>query len=297
MGYLLKMNNNESHDLIIIGAGLTGLHLAKSLQSLGVKSLLLEKSKGLGGRIATRRISDLGFDHGAPYLDSSQVLSEYASFSRDEKGFYLPGGMNQLPKTIASGLEIRRNQKLKVLQPDENKWNLETEEGLKLQSRNLIITAPLPQALELLEANSLLLPKHEGLKTVHYTKALIYLAVLKDLPAQFALSKNESDKIFLMRERKLHPQGIVMHLSASLSESLFDASEETILEKMREEFRQSSLGAFEVLIDEAKKWKFSRPRTTLPDTFTQIAPGLFLTGDAFNGALYSANNIVHVLRS
>lgn len=297
MGYSLKMNNNEQHDLVIVGAGLTGLHLARSLEAMDHRSLILEKSKGLGGRAATRRISDLGFDHGAPFLENSSVLSEYAPFLHDERGSYHPGGMNQLAKAMAGDLEILRNQKLKVITPGTNSWSLETEEGLELHCRNLIITAPLPQALELLAANSLLLPAHAKLEKIHYSKALIYLAVLKEIPAGFTLPKSERERLFLMRDRNLHPQGIVLHLSPALSESLFVESDETILRKMREEFHGTSLGNIEVLIDEPKKWKFSRPLTTLPESYTQLAPGLFLTGDAFNGALYSANNLVHVLRS
>lgn len=42
--------NNEKVDVLVIGAGLSGLIFAAVAQSAGKKVLILEKSKGLGGR-------------------------------------------------------------------------------------------------------------------------------------------------------------------------------------------------------------------------------------------------------
>ena len=49
------MNNNNKYDLIIIGAGLTGLALAYFLRESGKSILILEGRKRVGGRIYTKR--------------------------------------------------------------------------------------------------------------------------------------------------------------------------------------------------------------------------------------------------
>lgn len=52
----------------IIGAGMAGITAARTLAKAGYEVSIFEKSKGLGGRMSTRR-SDFGtFDHGAQYF-------------------------------------------------------------------------------------------------------------------------------------------------------------------------------------------------------------------------------------
>ncbi|MFU8831791.1 MAG: FAD-dependent oxidoreductase [Wenzhouxiangella sp.] len=51
----------------IIGAGIAGLSAADRLREVGADCTVFEKSRGLGGRMATRRVNDLEFDHGAQY--------------------------------------------------------------------------------------------------------------------------------------------------------------------------------------------------------------------------------------
>ena len=51
----------------VIGAGLSGLVVARRLK--GVADIVLfEKSRGAGGRIATRYAGDFEFDHGAQFF-------------------------------------------------------------------------------------------------------------------------------------------------------------------------------------------------------------------------------------
>jgi predicted NAD/FAD-dependent oxidoreductase len=41
---------------VVVGAGIAGLSAAEVLQARGVTVVVLEKSRGVGGRLATRRI-------------------------------------------------------------------------------------------------------------------------------------------------------------------------------------------------------------------------------------------------
>ena len=53
----------------VIGAGISGLMCARTLVDHGFPVTLFEKSRGVGGRMATRRTHDgLRFDHGAQYF-------------------------------------------------------------------------------------------------------------------------------------------------------------------------------------------------------------------------------------
>ena len=55
-------------DILIIGAGLAGLSAANALQAAGHDVLVVDKGRGLGGRLAGRRIDNASFDHGAQFM-------------------------------------------------------------------------------------------------------------------------------------------------------------------------------------------------------------------------------------
>jgi predicted NAD/FAD-dependent oxidoreductase len=55
-------------DVAIIGAGLAGVAAAGDLIAAGKSVLLIDKSRGVGGRMATRRHCDTRIDHGAQFF-------------------------------------------------------------------------------------------------------------------------------------------------------------------------------------------------------------------------------------
>ena len=56
------------HTIAIIGAGIAGVTAARTLVQAGHQVTLIEKSRGFGGRMSTRRSDFGGFDHGAQYF-------------------------------------------------------------------------------------------------------------------------------------------------------------------------------------------------------------------------------------
>jgi NADPH-dependent 2,4-dienoyl-CoA reductase/sulfur reductase-like enzyme len=61
--------NRSQQTMAVVGAGISGLTCARTLADHGLPVTVFEKSRGVGGRMATRR-SDNGavFDHGAQYF-------------------------------------------------------------------------------------------------------------------------------------------------------------------------------------------------------------------------------------
>ncbi|HYP03865.1 MAG TPA: FAD-dependent oxidoreductase, partial [Cyanobium sp.] len=54
--------------VLVIGAGMAGLIAAAELQRAGCRVLVLDKGRGVGGRLASRRIAAATFDHGAQFI-------------------------------------------------------------------------------------------------------------------------------------------------------------------------------------------------------------------------------------
>jgi len=61
------MSQSRPLRIAVIGAGMAGLACGDALHQAGVQVTLFDKSRRVGGRLATRRVDGLVFDHGAQY--------------------------------------------------------------------------------------------------------------------------------------------------------------------------------------------------------------------------------------
>lgn len=102
----------QIYDAIIVGAGLAGLSVAARLRTQNKKFIILEKSGGVGGRLATRRDQDCTFYHGAQFikLNTEAVPPWCELINYDHLGvtwfsegpikhMTFPGGMTSFAKT------------------------------------------------------------------------------------------------------------------------------------------------------------------------------------------------------
>ena len=89
-------------DAIVIGAGLSGLIAAGTLQANGARVLVLDKGRGVGGRLATRRTHSGIFDHGAQFFTAGDPQIPFAGRSvagggdRAAMGHWLCAGRGHL---------------------------------------------------------------------------------------------------------------------------------------------------------------------------------------------------------
>lgn len=167
-------------DVAVIGAGLAGLICAQQLKQAGYQVVVVEKSRGLGGRLATRRLQGTSADHGVPYLENQGPLSQSLIHSLLQQNILQTGslveqpgsdklelkhgpkpcytaaaGLTAVAKFLAAGLEIWRSQRVQALVPELQTWQLSLEAGADamppLTARAVVIAIPAPQALMLLE--------------------------------------------------------------------------------------------------------------------------------------------------
>jgi len=173
----------------IIGAGIAGLTAGIELKAAGHKVVFYEKSRGYGGRMATRygeNDKNLKLDHGVPYISvkspefrkfiDSLLQKKILQKSTDHiikwesKGdqkiidsgtdiFTAPDGMNSVGKFLGKYLVIRFEERVTGLDRSsddtgENKtWEVKCDSGLTETVDALIITAPAHQTAELLRSN------------------------------------------------------------------------------------------------------------------------------------------------
>ena len=77
-----RMKYNSTYDVLIIGAGISGLAAAKFLDDRGMLVKVLDKGKAPGGRLATKRLEykndKLVFDYGARFVEANN--NEFKDF-------------------------------------------------------------------------------------------------------------------------------------------------------------------------------------------------------------------------
>jgi predicted NAD/FAD-dependent oxidoreductase len=139
----------------IVGAGLAGLLAAQRIAAGGAAVTVFEKSRGLGGRLATRRTAHGSFDHGAPvvHCEPWQVapLEERAACMRwGDLGHVGMPGMSGLVRPIAEGLEVRFEAEVTAVEAGAGGVRLRflsgAEEGPFVR---VILAVPAPQALRI----------------------------------------------------------------------------------------------------------------------------------------------------
>lgn len=177
-----------THDILIVGGGVAGLALSRTLQRHGMPSLVLERARGVGGRCATRRVDGRPVDHGIPFLHgrSDIFCAELAALDdvtrledwptvRDGDGspcrpeaftdaghrVALVEGVNRFPRHLARGLDVRVEARvISLVAPvaDHECWTVTLDSGVSLRARGLALAVPPPNALALL-ATAPLLPE------------------------------------------------------------------------------------------------------------------------------------------
>jgi photolyase PhrII len=167
--------------IAVIGAGLAGLAAARTLADQRHYVRLFEKSRGYGGRAATRRISDRGIaiDHGAQYFTARDprfrrrvlswaergIVSRWnAAIGSFDRGVFAPlagdherwvgvPGMSALGRTLAEDLDVMLATRVRAPVRDGDGWLLTDDQGRALGHYDcVLISAPAPQAAVLLEA-------------------------------------------------------------------------------------------------------------------------------------------------
>jgi|AntAceMinimDraft_1070359.scaffolds.fasta_scaffold18955_2 hypothetical protein len=167
--------------IAVIGAGLAGVMVATALDALpGVNVTIFDKSRGMGGRMSTRRSETHSFDHGVPFftardpgfvaflqtfLASGHIADwrpQVVTLALGEKAYrrmwYEPHyvgvpQMNSLAKAIAADLEVVRGVEIGQISGVPGDWQLKTQQGESLGSFDwVVITAPAEQAQRLLPA-------------------------------------------------------------------------------------------------------------------------------------------------
>lgn len=298
----------------MVGAGVAGLLAAGSL-SRDFDVAVVDKGRGVGGRLATRRIGDATFDHGAQFITThtpefAETVSGWgrAGVARPwlrgrigPDGIVDPDGhtrfrgvvtMNAIAKHLAEGLDVRLSSRVVAMGPTDAGWRIQLEDGRELVADAVVLTTPVPQALALLSAGDAGLSEADAraLPAIRYDPCLAVLAALDGAsgladPGAIAPS---AGPIGWMADNSVKGvstvPAVTIHATAEFSRSYLESSDEVVAAEL---LRAAGLRAR--AIDgrvQVQRWRFARPRTTHPARclVADGLPPLVFAGDAFGSA-------------
>lgn len=260
----------------IIGAGMAGAWLANQLDAAGHDVVVFEKSRGFGGRMATRRLDDITFDHGAQFFTArtsafQKVLETHhdivetwtpnvATLGAVTKPFKRPWfephyvgvpSMGALCKRLLGDIPVELNFEVRELQPKDSGWVVLNQDGVQRELGWVISTAPAEQTQNLTRA---------PLDDVIYTPCFALMAYLEQPPSFDAAVIRGSALDWLAvpssRPARLATPGIVAHATPEWSIQHYDHDREHVANLLATAVRE--LGIYVKEIAALHRWRYAR---------------------------------------
>lgn len=299
-------------DVLIIGAGISGLLCATELQRAGLSVRVVDKGRGFGGRMATRRMAGGRLDHGAQFftvrdsrfqsyvdewIEAGVVREWFRHSPKDSNPEGYPryrgvNGMTDAPKFLAQSLEVSRSERISELSREVDYWLARSESGAQFSAGYLVLAMPLPQALSLLDTTGLNYAGGDeaGLRSVRYAKGLTTMAILNGPSAlpDSGLVQLVQSPLALVADNQIKGispdvHAVTIHADAAFAERHWDSPNE-VRGPLMIEAAAPWLGS-KVVEYNCHRWGFTTPLNPWHENhYTKHSLSLTLTGDSFGGA-------------
>jgi predicted NAD/FAD-dependent oxidoreductase len=297
-------------DVLIVGAGICGLVTATQLMARRLRVVVLDKGRGVGGRLGTRRVGPGRADHGAQFFTArderfAALVEDWraqnlvfrwsngwsdgslhsAAVSDGHPRYAVQGGMNSLPMHLAAelvrqGAILETNVKVIAATPDRTGWQVSDDRGRTWRSRSLVLTPPAVHSLALLAASGVSLPPatDSALRAIRYAPCLCALCWIEGtvwLPAPGAVQRPGADIAWIAdNQRKgISPHATVLTLQGGpdWSAAYFDAPDELLLQAFNAALTEWTDGRGQIREVQFKRWRYALPTALHPQPCLRAA--------------------------
>ena len=294
--------------IAVIGAGMAGIACARLLADAGREVIVLDKGRGIGGRMATRRVllaaGETAFDHGAQYVTAREpefaaalaALGDAAA--RWDVGTANPRfvgrpGMSGIVRAMAAGLDVRQRTEVSRLRAAPGGWRIEAGSA-HIAAERVVLTVPAPQAGALLEEGH---PLGEAISAVRMAPCLTLMAAFAHgAPSPFRTWQGENGPLAWIAQDSSKPgraraaTAWVAQASPAWSARHLEEPPQAMVARLLPELCRT-IGAepASVLYASAHRWRHARVTAPLGLPFLADASGtLHLAGDWCLGARVEA---------
>jgi renalase len=292
-------------NVVVVGSGLSGLMASRTLVEHGHDVVVFDKGRGVGGRLATRRVGEGVFDHGAQFftvreeefdrhvqhwIAAGAVREWCRGFGPDQDGFprYVgTAGMTSIAKHLCRGLDVRQSALVFSVLPEGDGWKTTLDDGSSFVSDAVLLTCPIAQSFGFAFTAGIEMP--EDLRSIDYDRTLGLLAVLDRPPAipSPGAVQNPDDNFSFVGDnmaKGISPvPAVTFHANPAWSLAHWDTPHDEA-EALLTELARPYLGDARIVASNYKRWRFATPQRTWPDRHWMNDAGNFaIAGDAFSG--------------
>ncbi|MDQ3256132.1 MAG: FAD-dependent oxidoreductase, partial [Acidobacteriota bacterium] len=293
-----------------VGAGLAGLIAARELQRSGVGVVMLDKGRGVGGRLATRRIGGGVFDHGAQFFTvrdaefgkhvdewlRAGVVREWCRGFAYGDGvlhadghprYCAPGGMTGIAKYLAADLDVCTGVRVEGVAAHDGGWDVTTDAGVSWRASSLLLTPPVPQSLALVESGGFMLDAgiKARLATISYDPCIAVMATFAGavtLPEPGAVQIEGGEPVYWIADNNrkgVSPRAsaLTIQAGADFSRANWEADDAVIVAtltghagKFLRDAGGQPLENAEVETWQVKRWRYSKPAATHAERFLAV---------------------------
>lgn len=307
------------HDVAVVGAGVTGLLVARALHAAGRSVVVLDKGRRPGGRLSSRRLDDAVLDPGAVWLDLDDpevrdhltrtaapaslraVGGSQHRFVLDEPEAFigaLSGGL-EVVHTLVTHLDLASTSRIDAVPHVA---------GHPFGCDQVVLTMPVPQARTVLAASGV--PTVRPLDGVDYHRAIVLLARLAapidlgadEVEVQAPATGPTPAPILRIRDEYGRGRSAVPAVTVTATPAWSSANWELDVTVLQASLLRALCAAVpRAVITDAtlKRWRYATPIAPLPDrTFLQV-PGhrIFVAGDGFGSPPTAAGSVGRAVRS
>lgn len=303
--------------IAIIGAGMSGLAAARSLQAQGHAVTVFEKSRGFGGRCATRWIGDYRLDTGATFVTpdghplgevmqselglegliqiakpmfacgKGRVMSGEVQQSNPRR-FCYQSGMNELGKRLAQGLDVQLETRIESI--------TRAASGIEIHGQiydGVVVAIPLPQAQDLLAE----VYPGRAWPSVRYRRCLSVLLGFDhriEVPYHGLVDPQQDEPIaWISFEHEKVPVGrapeghmaLVVQLNERTSDLKYERPISSVVQDVLVDLRRMFPGLKDPVATDVMRWRYSHAIGTVGiNVLNRGEDPVILTGDMISGA-------------
>ena len=285
----------------VIGAGLAGLTCSARLRAAGVRVVVLEKSRDIGGRLATRREEFRRWNHGAPavHVRSPEFRAQIELLRAQGTAAWLPGesvavgvpDMRELLRPLSqSHIEyggIEYGAEVMRLQRGPVGWSMLLPDGRSLGLFDIVVcTAPATQTCALLRASGISFP--DALAHIDYAPCWALLLALPTPDIDLTVLAHTDVFGYVGRQSSAGEAAAncawVLHATAAWSAQHLEHSAQDVQHALFAEVASAIGTKVQPVAAFAHRWRFARATQPLSSPSLWLpAARIAIGGDGFGG--------------
>ena len=277
----------------------------------GCRVVVVDKGRGVGGRLATRRVGEAVLDHGAQFFTARDpafvaevtgwlaagvaapwyrgVLGAQGIVDDDgEERLRGVPGMTGVAKHLATGLDVRTGRRAVALEVDGAGWAVALDDAERLRADAVVLTPPAPQALALLAARAVPVDPVDrlALERIAFDPCLAVLAVLDRSPGLGppGARRPGGEPVAWVADNQVKGvspvPALTVHAGPVTSRELWRAPDREAAEVV---LAGVELGGARVVEVEVQRWRYAQPTVRHAErclVLTGLPPAV-VAGDAF----------------